>query len=291
MRATALVHGLKVLNIVKDVNTATMSDLVNGVGASMPTISAIVKIFQEHGYLRKVDGGYRLGPAFLLLAGNVLQGHAIRSLARDTLHLLRDVSSETVELSVLENREVLFIDRIESPQDIRLRAQVGYHSPLLYCFSVGRVFMACSMTEAQRYRLYREVSQVRDSLPEKEVYGTGELEHAIRDLRNARTAVPDDQPLGALPKIAPATRNTVSAIEEECARIAEQGWAIDIDEGREGVSRAAAPVFVHSGELAGVLSIAALTFRTPSRKLHAFRDEVVQCARELSAQLGYEAEI
>jgi DNA-binding IclR family transcriptional regulator len=71
------------------------------------------------------------------------------------------------------------------------------------------------------------------------------------------------------------------------ALVASRGYAMDNEEYEEGLRCIAAPVYDHSQEVAGAISIAGPTFRVTGSRLPALSREVKRIAAELSAALGY----
>jgi DNA-binding IclR family transcriptional regulator len=84
--------------------------------------------------------------------------------------------------------------------------------------------------------------------------------------------------------------NTIVSKEqflEDLALVASRGYAVDNEEYEEGLRCIAAPVYDHSQEVAGAISIAGPAFRLTGSRLPALSREVKRVAAELSAALGY----
>jgi len=86
--------------------------------------------------------------------------------------------------------------------------------------------------------------------------------------------------------------NTIVSKErflEDLALVASRGYAVDNEEHEEGLRCIAAPVYDHSGEVVGAISIAGPTYRVTGSRLPALSREVMRIAAELSAALGHRA--
>lgn len=107
---------------------------------------------ESEGYVfRDGDGSYSIGLK-LMRFGSVSTYHAIlRNLGRPTLQELAQSTGETVNLAVLDGREVLYLDVIESAHTFRLASQVGMRRPL-HCTALGKAILAY-MTEEEQKRL------------------------------------------------------------------------------------------------------------------------------------------
>jgi DNA-binding IclR family transcriptional regulator len=89
----------------------------------------------------KVSGMYQLGFRFLELASIMLQDIDINRWSQPYLHHLANLSGETVDLAVLDNDHVVYLQVVESPQRVKIAAAVGEQLPI-YCTATGKAFLA-----------------------------------------------------------------------------------------------------------------------------------------------------
>jgi len=90
---------------------------------------------------------YSAGFRVLELANQIWERSDIRSLARDHLERLCELSNETVQLSVLADLHTVYIDSIESNNTVRMSMSVGNKVPV-YCSASGKSLLAgCSYAE------------------------------------------------------------------------------------------------------------------------------------------------
>lgn len=93
------------------------------------------------GYLRcDTSGRYHLGLKFLALQQKGEENFELKNIARPYLEELNQVTGETVHLGVRFRNRVLYVDSIESPQLIRMIAQVG-STIGVYCTALGKVLL------------------------------------------------------------------------------------------------------------------------------------------------------
>jgi DNA-binding IclR family transcriptional regulator len=86
-------------------------------------------------------GRYRLGLKMWEL-GTLAAGHlTLHEAAAPYLDDLRNRSRETVHIAVLDGTEVVYVERRESPQTLRLFGRVG-HRNSAHCTSTGKVLLA-----------------------------------------------------------------------------------------------------------------------------------------------------
>ena len=87
------------------------------------------------------DHSYAPGLRLLKLAANTWSSNSFRSIAEPHLRALHEATGETVHLGTLNGLEVVYVDKLESRQSVRMHSQVGNASPL-YCTGIGKAMLA-----------------------------------------------------------------------------------------------------------------------------------------------------
>ncbi len=87
------------------------------------------------------DHSYVPGLRLLKLAARSWSKNSFRLIAEPYIRRLHEQTGETVHLGLLNGLEVIYLDKIESKQTVRMHSQVGNASPL-YCTGVGKAMMA-----------------------------------------------------------------------------------------------------------------------------------------------------
>src|SRR3990172_13370283 len=77
----------------------------------------------------------------LHLAESYLSQMDLRRLVRPALERLSQETGETANLVILDRREALYLDKVESPQSLRIFSRIGRRAPL-HCTAVGKVLLA-----------------------------------------------------------------------------------------------------------------------------------------------------
>ncbi|HEX6467299.1 MAG TPA: IclR family transcriptional regulator [Terriglobales bacterium] len=115
---------------------------------------------ESEGYVfRDGIGCYSIGLK-LMRFGSANTYHAVlRNLGRPTLQDLAQSTNETVNLAVLDGREVLYLDVIESSHTFRLASQIGMRRPL-HCTALGKAILAY-MSEEERHKLLSSLMLAR----------------------------------------------------------------------------------------------------------------------------------
>lgn len=87
------------------------------------------------------DGRYAIGLRFLTLASRSWARNEFRAVAEPHLHRLQEVTGETVHLGILRGAEVIYLDKVEGRQSVRMYSQIGNASPA-YCTGVGKAALS-----------------------------------------------------------------------------------------------------------------------------------------------------
>lgn len=93
------------------------------------------------------DHAYVPGLRLLKLASASWARNEFRAVAAPFLEALHRQTGETVHLGVLRGREIIYLDKVESRQAVRMNSQIGNASPV-YCTGVGKAALAALDTEA-----------------------------------------------------------------------------------------------------------------------------------------------
>lgn len=86
-------------------------------------------------------GAYRLGLAMYELGASVSLHMDLHEACTPVLDQLRNATRETVQVAVLDDREVVYVERRESPQTLRLFGRVG-HRNSAHLTSTGKLLLA-----------------------------------------------------------------------------------------------------------------------------------------------------
>jgi DNA-binding IclR family transcriptional regulator len=140
-----LLKGLMVLEAVTDVENRprTIEELAARVGLTRSNTHRTLQTLAHAGYIVKDDdsGGYRATVRLFELAARQLAQLDVRKLAQPAMRRLAELSGETVHLSILDGIEVVYIDKIDSPQPVRAYSYIGGRAPA-YAVATGKALLA-----------------------------------------------------------------------------------------------------------------------------------------------------
>lgn len=120
-----------------------MSDLCKISGLPRATVYRIVDALRAEGLVAETQPGntFVLGPRLINLASRSWETFDLRTVAHPSIEQLRNETGETVHLAVPSGLEMIYIDKLESPQAVRMTSRIGTRITL-YSSSVGKAYLA-----------------------------------------------------------------------------------------------------------------------------------------------------
>lgn len=150
----SLARGLKVLEaFTPDRDQLTLTELARLTGLGMAAVQRYTHTLTCLGYLsRGRHKEFRLGPGVLSLGYSSLRGSELRKLAEAQLgHFSREVGF-SVNLGVLQGRDVLILYRHEMARFFKFDLQAGSRLPA-HCSAMGKLLLAALPPGELRKRL------------------------------------------------------------------------------------------------------------------------------------------
>lgn len=144
----SLAKGLSVLQAFsKADHSLTLSEIANALEANKTTATRLCYTLTELGFVHK-DGQrrYHLTPKILTLGHSYISGLGWQEVAQYYLEALFREVQETVNLSVLEDSEIIYLLRIRKRKYLPFDIRIGTKLPV-YCTAMGKVLMAIGAPE------------------------------------------------------------------------------------------------------------------------------------------------
>ena len=141
---TTLLKGLTVLEALAGSREPRgVTELANELGMLKSNVHRVLQTLAHRGYVRKdaASGRYECTLKVWELGALLAERLDVRRAARPHVAALAERTSETVHVSVLDGAEVLYVDKVESPQPVRAYSRVGGRAPA-YCVATGKALLA-----------------------------------------------------------------------------------------------------------------------------------------------------
>jgi DNA-binding IclR family transcriptional regulator len=136
-------RAVRILEAFREGRSLTVTELARALKLPKSSVYELVSTLAAEGLVKKEDSSrrYRLGLRLVELARAANQDLEVRQVARPLLEKLRDEFNETVQLTVLDGEEILYVDGCESSRPLRTFFQPGDRAPL-YCTALGKAILA-----------------------------------------------------------------------------------------------------------------------------------------------------
>jgi DNA-binding IclR family transcriptional regulator len=228
---------------------ARVSTLCERLDLHSSTMVRFLSALMKRGFVEKNPdtGLYRLGVKCFKVGLSALNQIDLRKVAYPLLEKLSRKTHETVNLTVLQGKEVVCIERIDDAGFVNIQIPVGSRLPM-YSSAGGKALLA---------RL--EDQQLDLILKEK----------------------------GRLKGFTPNTITSYKALKKELAKIRQQGYAVDNEELYYGVRCVASTVFNHQDQVMGAVSVSGTTSRITMKRIPELAQLVLETSRKISLRLGY----
>jgi DNA-binding IclR family transcriptional regulator len=249
----ALERGLLILeHLAQSRRGVTLSQLTSKLELPRSTGHALLLTYQRCGYVQrdKETGRYRLGSRLHTLANMALAGHTLRSHCSSFLHRLMQESSATVHLAVMEQGEVILIDRVEPNGTARLATWVGKRMGL-HCTAVGKAIIAHLPADIFD-ELIRKQGLIRYN--ENTIASTRKLRAACEQIRQLGYAVDDEEEEIGIRCIGAPVHNNKGEVVAAVSISGAKSQFEDIPEKAALVKHTAALLSQHIGPLWNELS-------------------------------------
>lgn len=178
---TSVDNALRLLQMVGERQALRVAEAADLLGVARSTAHRLLNALRQRDFVMqdRPNGAYRPGPALNAIGLMAISRIDVRRVARPILEELRDQTTETITLAVLEGQHVRFIDSVESPRSVRVGNRTGVVR-LAHSSAVGKAILAelsaaeldrryphealpdaTSATISRKHRLLDELAEVR----------------------------------------------------------------------------------------------------------------------------------
>lgn len=139
-----LIKGVQLLEQLLEVGAPCgVSELARRTSLNPSNVHRTLQTWAQLGFVAQdADSGHYYCTLRLFELGcRTADGFDVRRVARDHLAQIAHRSQETIHLSVLQGAEIVYLDKIDSPQPVRAYSEIGGRAPA-HCVATGKVMLA-----------------------------------------------------------------------------------------------------------------------------------------------------
>lgn len=155
-RVPALEKAIAILDLVASAEQAyTVTGIHKQLNISKSTVFAILNVLESHDFVRKDEkGSYTIGLRLYQLGMAYISNNDMIKIARPHLKALMHKTGFTVHLGILDEGEILYVDKVEPDSFIKFSTFPGMRSPI-HISSLGKA-IAAFLEEDQLNRIVAE---------------------------------------------------------------------------------------------------------------------------------------
>jgi len=224
-----------------------ISEISKKLNMGLSTTHRILTTLKSRGYINQNEqtAKYRLGIKLFELGCAVQNTAQLVEIAKSYLRQLSKITNETLNIAVLEDKEVIYLDTINSPEILRTEIRPGTRTPA-HCTALGKALLA-SLSDWEFKNLYK-----------------------------------NDEPLSSLTS---NSISSLEELKKQLKKIKEQGYAVDREEYKIGINCIGVPVFGRNGEAIAAISITGPASRFNLSEMRKVRSKLISTAKEISNQI------
>ncbi len=197
-------------------------EVAQALGLAKSSAHDLLTSLEQVGLLGKNDEGrYRLGWWLVTLSETLLATTELRREARPIIEELADQYRETIHLAVLDDTKVVYVDKLEGKQAVRVELTSLGTRLYAHCSALGKVLLAYQ--------------------PEENVKRLIKVE--------------------GLPRFTANTITDANELEQALAKVRRQGYAIDQEEILPDLCCIGAPIHNHTGHVIAAVSMSIPAYR------------------------------
>ena len=146
--------------LAKSQDGMTITEISSKIDLHKSTIYRLLGTLIKMGYVsqNKTSSAYDITLKLFELGYDKVQKADVLSVAKPYIKELMTISKETIHLVLREKSEIIYIDKVESKNTIRMYSSIGRRSPV-YCTSVGKAMLA--YMEEKEIREIWEMSDIK----------------------------------------------------------------------------------------------------------------------------------
>lgn len=228
-------------------NETGISDINKTLDMGLSTIYRILHTLKSRGYIlqNQKTAKYRLGIKLFQLGCEVQNTRNLIKITRPYLRELVKTTNETGNLAILEGKEAIYLDTIESNQVLRTGIRQGTRLPA-HCTALGKALLAF-LDDEQLHELYNE-----------------------------------EEPLAS---ITPKSMTSFKKLKQELNKIRKQGFAVDLEEFKIGINCLSSPIFDKDKKIVAAISITGPATRLTLDKIENDKHILMNASKHISENI------
>jgi IclR family acetate operon transcriptional repressor len=192
----------------------SLDEMTHAMALPKPTVFRILNMLHTAELLRREQIGkrYTIGPRLAAFGADLWRNAGLRAQWHRALEACVKETGESCNLTVLDGKEVLYLDRVETSHPLRMHLESGTRVPL-HCTASGKLFLSQFAAEGVKQLVGDEPYE---AYTKSTITGLAALEEELKRVRKTQVGTHDgelfaDSVAIAIP-VADARGNIVAAV-------------------------------------------------------------------------------
>jgi DNA-binding IclR family transcriptional regulator len=169
----------------------SLAELSHTVGLHKSTVHRLIMVLERHRLIEKnrETGRYRLGLKLFELGSKAIGSTDLCEHSRPHLSRVMYETEETVHFCILDQGEVLYVEKMEPQRSVRMASSVGRRAPA-HCTAVGKAMLA-ELPASEVEDIVRQCGL--RSMTRKTITTPGELRAELRAIHARGYSIDDEE--------------------------------------------------------------------------------------------------
>lgn len=139
----SIVKAFDILELIDKKNELGITEISEALGLDKSTVHRLISTLKQKGYVVQNTSNNKYSNSFKLfeMGNNVVERLGLRRQAQPYLEHLARMTNETVNIAIMYDANIIYIDKIESSATIKVDLNIGKKLPA-YCTGLGKAMLA-----------------------------------------------------------------------------------------------------------------------------------------------------
>jgi len=197
----SLIKSLNILEELIDQGEMSILELANVSGMGKSTVHRILGTFKSMGYVEQNKENSKYFPTLKIfeLGTKAADRIPLKKIVKPYLEEIFEKCHETVNFGIVDNNEVVFVDKIVTAEPLRIELEVGRRVPA-YCSALGKSILAFTKDFDASKICFEKITEKTVDSPEK-------LLEQLKEIRKDGYIVENEEYINGLTCVAVPIRN------------------------------------------------------------------------------------
>ena len=201
----SILKAFDILEILDKKQELGISELSEYLQWDKSTVHRLITTLRQKGYVVQNSSNQKYSNSIKLfeMGNNVVEKLGLRRQAQPYMEKLAELTHETVNLAIMDEVHIIYIDKIETPATIKVDLNIGKKLPI-FCTGLGKTILAFK-TEDEVKELLKDEDFIKYT--SKTVENIGDLLDQLREIKDKGYALDDEEYVEGLQCVAAPIRN------------------------------------------------------------------------------------